>query len=191
MHFKKLIAFVLSLSLTPGTIIKVSYADGDSVDNKKVDSKILEDIQQNKMFQDNPYMKEILKSVEKIGYQYEYAESDEEKQKILSDNIVKTEAEMDSCKGLISNNYTDESEKKEVEKKIIALKYKRDFLIALKNKTGPGGSLLKATCKIPFKLVKFGLKIIAVLLLIVAAPFVFLGYPILFVVGLLLFCLYA
>lgn len=188
MKFKKLMAFVLSLSLTSGTIIKASHAEEDLVD-RKVESKISEDIQQNKMFQDNPYMKKILKSVEKIGHQYEDAKSDEEKQKILSDNIVKTEAEMDSCKGLI--NSIDESERKEVEKKFIALKYKRDFLIALKNRTGSGGSLLNATCKILFKLVKFGLKIIAALTLIVVSPFVLIGYPILFVAGLFSFCLYA
>lgn len=52
--------------------------------------------------QDNPYMKKVLKSVEKIGHLYEEAKSDEEK-KVLSDNIIKTEAEIDSCKGLISS----------------------------------------------------------------------------------------
>ncbi len=193
MNFKKLIAFVLSLSLTSGTIIRVSHADEDLVD-RKVESKILEDVQQSKMFQDNPYMKKILKSVEKIGYQYEDAKSDEEKQKILSDNIAKTEAEMDSCKKLLSNNSIDENEKKEVDKKIIALKYKRDFLVALKSKTGSGSLLKKSifiTCKIPFKLVKVGLKIIAASILIVISPFVLIGYPFLFVAGLFSFCLYA
>ena len=60
-------------------------------------------------------MKKILKSVEKIGYQYEDAKSDEEKQKVLSDNIAKTEAEMDSCKKLLSNNSIDENEKKPID----------------------------------------------------------------------------
>lgn len=47
MNFKKLIAFVLFLSIIPGTMIKISYIDEYLVD-KKVDSKISENVQSSR-----------------------------------------------------------------------------------------------------------------------------------------------
>lgn len=208
MNLKRSFTAILALSVVSGTSCNLSYADNEM--NEELVSKISNILSNDNKFKDNSYMEEIFKSMQVIGEKYEEAQGDDEKRKILSDNIIKTEAEIDSCKNLVSSNSTNVVEKKELEKKILALQYKRDFLVKLKGKTG---SLLKefiidtckfpfkiikkviniiiATCKLPFKLAKFSFKIIAIIILIIVSPIVFLTYPIFFVVGLLLFCLYA